>query len=170
MGPLIPCFGLLVMFPLGFKARVGSALFATGGGICVKHSLGCTSGATPADLLSASMVAEPISSTYLQRHWWDLNGRPLAPWANAQPTELCRLELTRNESWKLNIQVMLDCIAIAKWKQNQWLWNTTNDKHACQSWIYLPKSTKICYNIWAKHFVPITQLNIRNILTNAHRF
>ena len=26
-GPLIPCFGFMVMFPLGFKARVGSTLF-----------------------------------------------------------------------------------------------------------------------------------------------
>ena len=50
-----------------------------------------TSGATPADLLVASMAAKPISSTYLRRHWWELNGRPLTPWANAQPTELCRL-------------------------------------------------------------------------------
>ena len=42
----------------------------------------------PADLLVASMAAELISSTYLQRHWWDTNGRPLAPSANTQLTEL----------------------------------------------------------------------------------
>ena len=29
------CFGLLVMSPLGFKARVGSALFAHGRGVQV---------------------------------------------------------------------------------------------------------------------------------------
>ena len=27
LGPLVPCFGFLVTSPLGFKARVGSALF-----------------------------------------------------------------------------------------------------------------------------------------------
>ena len=79
------------------------------------------------------------------------------------------MELTWNESWKLNIQVMPDYIAIAKWKQNQWLWITTSDNMACQSSSYLPKSTKICYNFWTEHFEPITQLNIRYILTNTHR-
>ena len=29
-----PCFGILVMSPLGFKARVDSALFALSGGVC----------------------------------------------------------------------------------------------------------------------------------------
>ena len=85
-----PCFRLLVMSPLGFKARVGSALFALGTGVHGTYSLRFLSGATPADLLAASMVAKPISSTYLRRHWWDLNGRPLTPWVNAQPTELSR--------------------------------------------------------------------------------
>ena len=28
-----PCFGFLVTFPLGFKARAGSALFALSGGV-----------------------------------------------------------------------------------------------------------------------------------------
>ena len=57
-----PVFGLLVTSPLGFKARVGSALFALGEGIRVAHYLRFTSGATPADLLAANMAAEPISS------------------------------------------------------------------------------------------------------------
>ena len=34
-----PCFGLLVTSPLGFRARVGSSLFALGGGVRVSHSL-----------------------------------------------------------------------------------------------------------------------------------
>ena len=45
--------------PLGFKARVGSALFELSGGVHVTHSLRFTSGVTPADLLVASMAAEP---------------------------------------------------------------------------------------------------------------
>ena len=34
-GHWYPCFGLLVTSPLGFKARVGSALFELSGGVCV---------------------------------------------------------------------------------------------------------------------------------------
>ena len=52
------------MSPLGFKAR--AALFILGGGVGVTRSLKFTSGVTPADLLAASMTANPISSTYLQ--------------------------------------------------------------------------------------------------------
>ena len=45
------------MSHLGFKARVGSALFKLSGGIHVM--LHVSSGATPADLLAASMAAKP---------------------------------------------------------------------------------------------------------------
>ena len=48
------CFGFL-----GFKARVGSALFAFCGGECNVHSLRSTSGATCANLLAASV--QPVS-------------------------------------------------------------------------------------------------------------
>ena len=51
-----PCFGLLVMFPLGFKARVG-ALFSLGKGMHDVHSLRFTCGVTPANLLVVSMAA-----------------------------------------------------------------------------------------------------------------
>ena len=44
--------------PLGFKARVGSALFVLGRGVGDIHSTRLTSGVTPADLLVASMAAE----------------------------------------------------------------------------------------------------------------
>ena len=44
------CFGFLVMSPLGFKARLGSALFAFCRGECNVHSPRSTSGATLADL------------------------------------------------------------------------------------------------------------------------
>ena len=49
---------LLVMSPLGFNVL--------GGGIHVTCYLRFTSGATPADLLAASMAVKPFSSTYLQ--------------------------------------------------------------------------------------------------------
>ena len=46
------------MSPLGFKARVGSALFELSRGMCyITHSPRFTSDATPADLLAASMAA-----------------------------------------------------------------------------------------------------------------
>ena len=54
-----PYFGLLVKSLLSFKARVGSALFVLGGGVCVTRSLIFTSGVTSPDLLVTSMVAEP---------------------------------------------------------------------------------------------------------------
>ena len=56
------CFGFLVTSPLGFKARVGSALFAFCGGECNVHSPRSTSGATLADLLAAG--AQPVLSPY----------------------------------------------------------------------------------------------------------
>ena len=57
------------MSALGFKARVGSALFTLGGDLCFTLSLKFTFGATPADLLVASMAAEPFSSTNLQQNF-----------------------------------------------------------------------------------------------------
>ena len=42
-GHWYPCFGLQVTYPLGFKARVGSALLALGGGICMLWKHMCVS-------------------------------------------------------------------------------------------------------------------------------
>ena len=50
------------MSPLGFKARV--VLFTHGGGIHVTSFLILTSGVTPANLLAASMAAEPFFFNY----------------------------------------------------------------------------------------------------------
>ena len=62
-GHWYPCFGFLVTSPLGFKARVGSALFAIFcGGKCNIHSPRFTSGATLADLLAAG--AQPVTSPH----------------------------------------------------------------------------------------------------------
>ena len=48
-----------------------AALFTHDRGTCVTSSLRFTSGVTPADLLEASMAAEPISFTYL---WASIGG------------------------------------------------------------------------------------------------
>ena len=48
--------------PLGFKARVGCALFAFCGGKCNVHSLRSPSGATHADFLVAG--AQPVTSPH----------------------------------------------------------------------------------------------------------
>ena len=53
------CFVLLVLSPLGFEARCAT-LFMLCRRIHVTHSLRFTSGATPADLLVASIAAEPF--------------------------------------------------------------------------------------------------------------
>ena len=64
LGPLVPLFRFLATSPLGFKARVGSALFAFCGGKCNGHSPRSTSGATLGNLLLVSMhpVGGPCSS------------------------------------------------------------------------------------------------------------
>ena len=61
-GHWYPCFGFLVTSPLGFKARVDSALFDFCGGECIVHSLRSTSGATCADLLGA--IAQPVTTPH----------------------------------------------------------------------------------------------------------
>ena len=93
VGPLIPLFWTSGDVSSGFQSQSRFCLIRTWRRCTsnITHSLRFTSGAAPADLLAASMAAEPISSIYLWRHWWESNGRPLAPWANAQPTELCWL-------------------------------------------------------------------------------
>ena len=67
-GHWYPCFGLLVISALGFKARVDPlACFVA----CV--ILRFTSGSTPADCIEVSMTAEPFWSTRLQtcpKYWW----------------------------------------------------------------------------------------------------
>ena len=73
-------FGLLLTSPLGFKARVGSALFALGRGRMsnITCSLKFTSGATPADLFAASMAVKRETSRSM---------------SECSPTELCQLGL-----------------------------------------------------------------------------
>ena len=56
-GHWYPCFGLLLTSPLGFKARVGSALFELCGGVCDICSLRFTSGVTPLPVYIASIAA-----------------------------------------------------------------------------------------------------------------
>ena len=61
-GHWYPCFGFLVTSPLGFKARVGSALFAFAEENVMYISLRSTSGATLANILAAS--AQPVLSPH----------------------------------------------------------------------------------------------------------
>ena len=68
LGPGYPCLGFLVTSPLGFKAKVGSALFAFCGGACNVHSPRSTSGATCAKLLAASL-AEDERATIAPATW-----------------------------------------------------------------------------------------------------
>ena len=95
-GHWYPCFGFLVASPLGFKAQVGSALFAFCGGECNLHSLRSTSGATLADLLvaitqlvlSPHTVAEvrlPGFELVLSEYLW---ARRSTNWAKPGPTRL----------------------------------------------------------------------------------
>ena len=80
-GHWYPCFGLLVKSPLGFKARVGSSLFAFYRGKCNVYCLRSTSSATHTDLLAASIATSPV------------------------PTYCCRGEVARIQTHALRISV-----------------------------------------------------------------
>ena len=57
-GHWYPCFGFRLTYSLGYKARLGSALFAfVEANVMYTHSLRSPSGATPADLLTVGRVA-----------------------------------------------------------------------------------------------------------------
>ena len=102
-----PRFGFLVTSSLGFKARVGSALFAFSGGECNVHSMRSTSGATHADLLAAD--APPVLSPHtvtevrllgfelvLSEYLWV---RRSTNWAKPGPTKF-------HISWQLKTNVI----------------------------------------------------------------
>ena len=76
------------MSPLGFKARVGSALFALGGGICDIHSLRFTSGMTPLPVYNASIAAShlPHMRVSAEVGCQNLNHQPPAQQSDALPT------------------------------------------------------------------------------------
>ena len=66
-GHWYPCFGLLVTSPLGFKARVGFALFTLGRGLHHIRSLRFTSGATPLPVYNATIVASCLPHVCFSR-------------------------------------------------------------------------------------------------------
>ena len=84
------------MSPLGFKASIGSFIYTWQRCMCYMFPeihLWCN-------------TCQPLSGQHgswanllhipATRHWWDLDGRPIAPQANALPTELCWLALDQN--------------------------------------------------------------------------
>ena len=76
------------MSPLGFKARVGSALFELCGGVCDIRSLRFTSGATPLPVYTASIAASHLPHMHVSAEvgCWDLSRRPPARQSDALPT------------------------------------------------------------------------------------
>ena len=76
------------MSPLGFKARVGSALFARGAGIHDIHSLKFTSGVTPLPVYNVSIAASCLPHIHVsaQVGCQDLNYRPPAWQSDVLPT------------------------------------------------------------------------------------
>ena len=97
-GHWYPCFKLLVMSPLGFKARVGSALFELSEGVCVTLHVPWDSPLVQ-HLPTSWWPAWQLSCLFHipARHWWDSKlgaiMPPLTVWdqADALPTELSRL-------------------------------------------------------------------------------
>ena len=67
-----PYFGLLVTSPLGFKARVGFALFELSGGICVMLHVPWDSSLVWHLLTSWQPAWQPSHLFHIPaRHWWD---------------------------------------------------------------------------------------------------
>ena len=103
-GHWYPCFGLLVTSPLGFKARVGSALFELSGGVHVTLHVPWDSPLVWHLPTSWQPAWQPSHLFHIPAsHWWDSSPvaimPPLTVWdqADALPTELSRLG-----SWKTN--------------------------------------------------------------------
>ena len=84
--------------PWGFKAQVGSALFAFSGGECNVHSLRSTSGSTHADLLAASaaLVVRKSSNLKMCRLWiWAIiGGLPLTSMVSLQLSTIFVFSIT----------------------------------------------------------------------------
>ena len=131
-----PCFGFLVTSPVGFKARVGSALFAFCGGECNVHSPRSTSGAT---------LCQPLGSQHAAPHACaevglgsDLNGQSPGQKTNALP--LCQWP-SKNE------------IEIRKYT---WLltYVCTSAVVGCRAWtdlirqlpVQMPNALPLCHN------------------------
>ena len=99
VGSLIPCFGLLVMSPLGFKARVGSLIRTWQRHACYMFPeihIWCDT-CWPLSVQHGSQAN--LFHIPATRHWWGSNGRVITPQANALPTELCQpatMELLEN--------------------------------------------------------------------------
>ena len=97
-GHWYPCFGLLVTSALGFKARVGSALFKLSGGVRVTLHIPWDSPLVRHLPTSWWPAWQPSRLFHIPaRHWWDLKAGaimlPLTVWdqADALLTELSRL-------------------------------------------------------------------------------
>ena len=70
-GHWYPCVGFLVTFPLGFKIGDDSALFTCFyGGECDVNSPRSTSGATPADLLTAGIAVSHFPTCMCRGGTW----------------------------------------------------------------------------------------------------
>ena len=103
--PLVPCFGFLVTSPLGFKARVGSALFTFCGGECNVYSPRSTSGATHTELLVATM--QPVTSPHASAEMGlglDLHGQSPGQKTNALP--LCERPGLEINVYRINLQYL----------------------------------------------------------------
>ena len=81
---------------MGFKARVGSALFEICGGVRDIRSLRFTSGATPLPVYNASIAASrlPHMCVSAEVGCRDLNHRPPARQSDTLPTRPWRPALT----------------------------------------------------------------------------
>ena len=130
--------------------------------VYVTHSLRLTSGATPADLLAASMAAELISSTYLRTgiggdRNWDLLCRRRKLYQRSLYNDLFFLFFADShfiiKSVQLQKSVVICNIALHKGKQEVRLSskeiNLTNDCCSDEAEIQNNLSAKTCPPLWS---------------------
>ena len=104
-GHWYPCFRFLVTSPLGFKARVGSILFAFCRGECNVHSPRSTSGATCADLSAAGIAAGHFPTYISTGGTWDSDSNGQSPGQKKNALPLCSSILVNLDLLKASVRL-----------------------------------------------------------------
>ena len=112
-GHWYPCFGLLVMSPLGFKVRVGSLIYTWWRHTCYTFTeihLWCN---TCGPLSSQHGSWADLFHVPASRHWWDSKPGPIVPQVNALLTEMCQFSCIRHMFEQSNFLYYYLCMPVS---------------------------------------------------------